>query len=153
MSRGRVLAALALPTVVAAVAGCGGGDDPEVAGPRGQDAEHTAREFHAASLEGDVRGACGLLTDSYRQQMERSIPCDALVEFQFQQARRDAAEFDGAPIDASSIEELELRATIPDDGGSQTANVTGPNGMQTIGLQLIDGEWAISSLSGPEGAG
>jgi hypothetical protein len=149
MPRGRVLAALVLTVGAAAIAGCGGGDDPEVAGPGSDEAEQVARTFLAASLEGDTQRACGQLTEAFRAQMEQSIPCESLVDFQNQQAKKGAAEFDSTRIDASSIEELELQVSVSPDG--QTASVTGPTGAQTIGLETVNGKWAISSFSGPDG--
>jgi hypothetical protein len=149
MPRGRVLAALVLAVGAAAIGGCGGGDDPEVTGPGADEAEQVARTFLAASLEGDTQRACGQLTEAFRAQMEQSIPCESLVDFQNQQAKEGVAEFDSTRIDASSVEKLELQASVSPDG--QTASVTGPTGAQTIGLETVNGMWAISSFSGPDG--
>jgi hypothetical protein len=150
MTRGRVFAAL-MPVAAAMIAGCGGGDDPVVQGPGAKEAEATAREFLLAGVEGDAEKACGLLTSAYRNVMERTIPCENLVDFQSDQAKQGKAEFDDEPIEASSIENLELQASVAEDG--QTATVTGAAGTQSISLQLLNGKWAISAFSGPGQSG
>jgi hypothetical protein len=143
MARGRVLAALA-SVVLAAGAGCGGGDDPNVSGPGPESAEDTAREFLVAGVDGDADRACGLLTDELIAELEDTFPCTTLVEVQADLAKQGKAEFDTVKIDSSNVEELDLQTFVSEDG--LTANVTGPAGEQNIGLEVLNGDWVIASL-------
>ena len=147
----RVLAALILAIVAAAIAGCGGDDDPEVSGPGAKEAEDTAREFLVAGVDGDVDAACGLLSDDLTADLKDSIPCETLVEVQADLAKQGKAKFDSVSINTSNVEDLELQASVSGDG--QSANVTGPSGAQSIGLAVINGEWVITSLPSYEQPG
>ncbi len=144
MARGRVLAAFASVVLAAAGAGCGGGDDPDVTGPGPEAAEDTAREFLVAGVDGDADRACGLLTDDLIAELEDTFPCKTLVEVQADLAEQGKAEFDTVKVDSSNVEELELQTFVSEDG--LTANVTGPAGEQNIGLEILNGDWVITSL-------
>jgi hypothetical protein len=144
MIRGRVLAALVALAAVVAIAGCGGGDDPEVATPGPKAAEDAARDFLVAGVNGDVDRACGLLSDDLTAELDQSITCETLVEVQADLAKEGEAEFDSVKIDASNAEEIELQTFVSDDG--QSANVTGPAGEQNIALEVLNGDWLITGL-------
>jgi hypothetical protein len=150
MIRGRVLAALIALAAVVAGAGCGGGDDPQVANPGPKAAEDTVREFLVAGVKGDVDRACPLLSDDLNAELDQSIPCAALVEFQTDLAKQGKTEFDSVKIDPSNVDELELQTVVFDDG--QSANVTGPTGEQTFTLKVLDGNWLITSVPAAEGS-
>ena len=148
MLRGRVLAALIALAAVAAGAGCGGDDDPEVATPGPKAAEETARDFLVAGVNGDVDTACGLLSDDLTAELDQTLPCETLVEVQADLAKEGKAEFDSVKIDRSNAEELELQTFVSDDG--QSANVTRPTGEQNIVLEILNGDWLITGLPAAE---
>jgi hypothetical protein len=143
MARGRVLAALASVVLAAAGAGCGGGDDPDVSSPGADEAEQTVRDFLSASLEGDGESACALLDDQALAGVEQSFSCEDLIDAVSQRAEQGKTEFDGVPIDASNVDELELQSTVSED--ERAASVTGPTGKQTVSLTLLNGEWVITA--------
>jgi hypothetical protein len=142
--RGRVPGALISIAVAAAIAGCGGGDDPEVATPGPEAAEQTARDFLLAGVEGDDEKACGILSPQFEQDLQETFPCETMVDVQADLAEKGDAAFDSQPMDPSNVDELQLQTTVSEDG--QAASVTGPKGDQTIGMQVLNGEWVVSSL-------
>ena len=147
MARRRVLAALTVATAVAALAGCGGDDDPAATGPGADEAVSTVQDFLVAGAEGDEQTACDLLIPEYKALLEDTTPCEDLVAVQAESAEKGNAEFDSEPIDPDDIDALGLQATVAEDG--QTATVTGPAGKQQIQLQLLNGEWRIAGVSAP----
>ena len=129
MRRGSIAAILFL----AALAGCGGSDEPT--------ARETAQAYVQARNQGDAAKVCEL----YSEQLIRSLKTSNCVAFVQQQTSGTATDLALLRVSENGDR---ARATIQARANGQVANAIAPI---VVTLTRQDGEWRISAFRGPGG--
>ena len=151
--------ALCLIGIAAALAGCGGDDEQATTAPgKGGDAEGAeaaVRDYLRALVAKDGAGACAQLTPAYQKSVVRqnaefakkegAETCPALIDAVTAASRR--VTFEGQPLNARTVENVKLVATVREGGQEQNATVTGAQGLQRYELVTSDGRWLIEEIT------
>ena len=149
-----------------AFAGCGGGDDGGSGGNRAatpkrdsKGAENAVREYLRALVNKDGAAACGKFTPDYQRSIleqnsefatKRKITtCPDLIDAITKSA--GPATFEGRPLNAGTVDKIELESTVRLGGNEQNATVTGTQGLQRYELITSKGEWMIAEVTNAGG--
>jgi hypothetical protein len=118
-------------------------------------AEQTVKSYLAAFSRADGEAACGFFSETYEKEYVRRNPalgarnCPELVRKTH--ARLEQAGglfFEGTRLTPSMVRNLDLKTNLRLRlGDGQSATVKGPKGQQVFELEVIDGHWAITTIS------
>jgi len=150
--------------LVAALAGCGGGDDDsdQPQGGQGGDragAEAAVRDYLRALVAKDGAAACAHLTPDYQRSVveqneefarkQGAGNCTELLNAVTRQSR--SVTFEGQPLNAGTVDKLKLVATVREGGEAANATVTGAQGLQRYELITSDDKWLITEITNAGG--
>ena len=150
---------LCLIGLAAALAGCGGDDEKATTEPGksgdAEGAEAVVRDYLRALVAKDGAKACAQLTPAYQKSVvmqneefakkEGARTCPALIDAVTAASRR--VTFEGQPLNARTVEDVELVGAVRQGGQEQNATVTGAQGLQRYELVTSDGRWLIAEIT------